>query len=118
MTHLVCSHKASQSKSIKYTSWSSAALTRSIPLDTIGVHCRGAISTVGALNGTPFYVAGVIKLEESPPVFQHTPHNLGAVLYPLRSRLRVLVTVNALARIVTEAKKLWEETVEKALGVE
>ena len=97
---------------------SAQAQPKSIPTVIVGIHRATAIDTTAILDGTPFYIAAIMDLHESPLQYQHTPHNLGAVLHALYPRPKVLVTGTAVQSYVADTRKVWQEYVEKTLKAE
>ncbi|KAK5747123.1 hypothetical protein LTR17_000256 [Elasticomyces elasticus] len=90
----------------------------SIPIVAIGITRSHALATSTALTGTPYHLAAVLDLSESPPPYQFSPQNLGAVLWALHPRLLGLVTGTAVSRKDLEGiKPVWEEYVQDALEV-
>ena len=75
----------------------------------IGVHRKTALDTANAFEGTPYQIVAVLDITESPSQYQYSQQNLGAVLYALHPRPRILITGTAVARIVPEAKAIWDE---------
>jgi hypothetical protein len=89
-----------------------------IPVIVIGVNRSTAVQTASIFDNTPYYVAAIVDLNESPEQYQYSTQNLGTVLHALYPRPRVLVTGTAVERIVPGARKVWDEYVEGTLRVE
>ena len=92
--------------------------SQSIPAIVIGVHRSTAIKTADVFEGTPYHVAAVLDLTESPSRYQYTQQNLGAVLYALHPRPQIMITGTAVANIVPEVQSVWDEYVHQALKPE
>lgn len=92
--------------------------TVEIPAVIIGVHRSTAIASGTAFNGTAYRLVAALDLFESPKQYQYNAGNLGAVLYALHPRPRILISGTAVGRIVPEVKAVWKEYAEKALRAE
>lgn len=89
-----------------------------IPAVIIGVHRSTAVETAAIFEGTPYQVAAVLDLHESPEQHQYNPQNLGTVLHALHPRPRILVSGTAVERIVPDVRAVWDEYVAKMLRAE
>ncbi|KAK3648233.1 hypothetical protein LTR56_007645 [Elasticomyces elasticus] len=91
----------------------------SIPLIAIGITRPHALATSTALTGSPYHLAAVLDLTETPSAYQFSPQNLGAVLWALHPRPLGLVTGTAVSSQDLEGiKPVWEEYVRDALEVD
>lgn len=80
-----------------------------IPVVTVGITRHTAVLSADLFAGTPYYLAAVLDLTESPKAHQYSPQNLGTVLHALFPRARALVCGTAVGEeILEEIKPVWE----------
>jgi len=84
----------------------------SIPIVAIGKTRATALqlSSIFAAKSTPYYLAAVLDMTESPKEYRFSDQNLGAVLWTLNPRLRAVVCGTAIGEdLLMGIERVWNE---------
>ncbi len=75
-----------------------------VPIVAVGCYRDVATSTESAFSGTPYRIAAVLDLYDSPKAFTYSAQNLGTVLHTLNPRPKVCDTGEELLYYDTSTK--------------